>query len=241
MTATCLQNIDVVVLAGGLGTRLRPLVADRPKILAPIDGVPFLDLYLKWLSGFGARRIILSLGYLAEMVRDHVARIPSGGPEILVNVETAPLGTGGALRACLPLLKSPTTLVTNGDSLTGIDLCAFASFHKAKGARLSMAVTRRDHVGASGVVCTNNEDAVTAFDEKPEPNKSGYINAGIYLFSREALSRIPAESPVSLEKDVFPRLCGEGFYAMKGDFPFIDIGTPEAYHQASGFLKESIP
>ena len=238
MPATSLQNIDVVILAGGFGTRLRSGVSDRPKVLVPINGVPFLKCYLEWLRGFGARRVVLSLGYMAEMVQDFVKNEDWNGMEILANVETTPLGTGGAVRACLPLVTSPDAFVTNGDSVTRLDLARFVEFHRAKSARLSMVLTHQPQVSSSGLVETDANDAVTSFTEKPQgATTGGYINAGLYLMKREAIEEIPADKPVSIEKDVFPKFCGKGFYALKGEFPFLDIGTPESYQRAGEFFR----
>ena len=238
MPATCLQNIDVVILAGGFGTRLRPVLADRPKVLAPVNGVPFLKCYLEWLRRFGARRIILSLGYLAGMVQDFVKLENWHGMEIIANVETTPLGTGGAVRACLPLVQSPTALVANGDSVVWLDLCQFVEFHRTKAARLSMVLTRQPRTGAFGLVETDVNDAVVLFNEKPQnQNADGYINAGLYLMQRDAIEEIPGDKPISIEKDIFPKFCRRGFYALKGEFPFIDIGTPESYRRAGDFFR----
>ena len=239
MPATCLQNVDIVILAGGFGTRLRSVFSDRPKVLVPINGVPFLKCYLEWLRGFGARRVILSLGYMAELVQDFVKSENWNGMEITANIETTPLGTGGAVRACLPLVTSPDAFVTNGDSVTRLDLARFVEFHRAKSARLSMVLTHQPQVSSSGLVTTDATDAVTAFTEKPQgANAGGYINAGLYLMKREAIEEIPTDRPVSIEKDVFPKFCGRGFYALKGEFPFIDIGTPESYQRAGEFFKQ---
>jgi len=225
-------------LAGGFGTRLRSVFSDRPKVLVPINGVPFLKCYLEWLRSFGAQRIILSLGHMAEMVQDFVKNENWNGLEIAANVETTPLGTGGAVRACLPLVKSETALVTNGDSVTRLDLCRFVEFHQRKNARLSMVLTHQPQVSSSGLVETDANDAVISFTEKPAgATGGGYINAGLYLMQREAIEEIPADKPVSIEKDAFPKFCGRGFFAMKGEFPFIDIGTPESYRRAGEFFR----
>ena len=238
LPATCLDNVDVIILAGGFGTRLRSLFADRPKVLVPINGVPFLRLYVDWLRGFGARRIILSLGHLADQVQDFVTSQDWGDAEIAANVETSPHGTGGAVRACLPLVRSPAALVANGDSVTRLDLARFVAFHQQKAARLSMVLTHQPQVSNSGLVETDANDAVVSFTEKPPgATRGGNINAGLYLMARPAIEEIPAGRPVSLEKVVFPTFCGRGFFALKGEFPFIDIGTPESYQRAGEFFS----
>ena len=237
---TCLHDIDVVILAGGFGTRLRPVFSDRPKVLVPVDGVPFLRRYLEWLHGFGARRVILSLGYMADLVKSYVESETWEGMEIIISVEESPLGTGGAVRACLPLTQSRTLLVTNGDSVTRLDLARFVDFHRSKSARLSMLLTFQPEVGASGLVETDAQDAVVRFTEKPPGQTGGgYINAGLYLMEHEAVCEIPDGKPVSIEKEVFPQLCRRGFFAMKGEFPFIDIGTPESYRRAADFFASA--
>jgi len=239
LPATCLSDLDVVILAGGFGTRLRSVVADRPKVLALIDGVPFLRRYLDWLRGFGARRVVLALGYRAEMVQDFVKSQDWGGMEIESFVESTPLGTGGAVRAVLPQIKSKTALVTNGDSVTRVDLCRFVEFHRGRHARLSMLLTLAPNVTQSGLVETAENGEVLSFREKPADSSAGYINAGMYLIERDVIADIPGEGPVSIEKDVFPKCCGRGFYAMKGEFPFIDIGTPESYARAAAFFADA--
>jgi len=234
--------MDTVILAGGLGTRLRSLFTDRPKVLVPIHGVPFLRHYLGWLRGFGARRIILALGHMADRVQDYLRSETWPGMEIETFVENRPLGTGGAVRAVLPLTRSETVLVANGDSLARADLGEFVAFHRRKRATVSMLLTRVEEVGQSGLVETNADDAVVSFTEKPAGRAAGgHINAGLYLMQREAIAAIPAGGPVSLEREVFPRFCGRGFYALKGEFSFIDIGTPDSYRRASQFFKNTTP
>lgn len=237
MPDTPLGDIDTVILAGGLGTRLRSVFADRPKVLVPINGVPFLRHYLDWLRGFGARRVILSLGHMAGMVQDYVRSETWPAMEIETFVESSPLGTGGAVRAVLPLMRTETALVANGDSLVRADLGEFVRFHRRKRARISILLTHVNQVGQSGWVETDADDAVVSFVEKPVHRAAGgYINAGLYLMQREAVAEIPGEGAVSIERDVFPRFCGRGFYALKGEFSFIDIGTPDSYRRASEFF-----
>jgi NDP-sugar pyrophosphorylase family protein len=221
---------------------LRSVYHDRPKVLVPINGVPFLRCCLEWLRGFGAQRVVLSLGYMADAVQEYVRSESWPGLEIVANVESAPLGTGGALRACLPLIQSETVLVANGDSFTRLDLCEFVQFHRSRSARLSMVLTHQPNITASGLVETDSADAVTSFTEKPRDQAGdGFINAGLYLLQREVVGEIAPDKPVSLEKDVFPGLCGRGCYALKGRYPFIDIGTPESYERAARFFAEAAP
>lgn len=242
MAATCLKEIDAVILAGGLGTRLQSVLPDQPKVLAPVAGEPFLRHCLRWLAGFGTRRVILCLGHRADAVTDYVRANPWPGIEIVPAVEPQPLGTGGAVRHALPHLTSPTVLVLNGDSATKVDLCAFARFHRDNRAELSMVLTLRDAVGQSGLVETAPDGRVLRFSEKPagRPGR-GHINAGIYLLERAVIAAIPAGRDVSLEKEVFPARCGGPFYGFTGEFPFIDIGTPAAFDGATDFFLRDWP
>lgn len=235
----CLSEHDVVILAGGLGTRLRDLFPDRPKVMVPVDGQPILAYLIEQVRRAGARRIILALGHLSQMVQEYVKHKEDGDLTIVTHVEENLLGTGGALRAVLPLIESETVLVMNGDSLTKVDLRELLKFHRGRSALLSVVVTFMPDVGRYGVVETDNDGLVLSFTEKPEQGQAGgYINAGLYLVQRTVICQIPPKQKVSLERDVFPLLCGGGFYALKGQYPFIDIGTPESYRLANDFFTE---
>ena len=234
---TCLKELDVVILAGGLGTRLRPLFPYCPKVMVPVNDKPFVRYLIEQVQSFGARRIILALGYLAEVVQEYVESQKWKELEIITFVESDPRGTGGALRSVLPLIKSKTALVMNGDSFTKVDLCRFLEFHKSRPALLSMVLTYLPNTERYGVVETDDDGLVKSYMEKPISGQSGgYINAGLYFIEKTAIRKISPEQQVSLERDVFPCFCNRGFYAMKGEFPFIDIGTPESYSLAHSFF-----
>ena len=236
----CLSELDVVILAGGLGTRLRRVLPDTPKVMAPVDGKPFLRYVIDRLQGFGARRVVLSLGHLAEDVVAYVDGEDWNGLEVVPHVEPEPMGTGGALREVLPLIVSDTVLGMNGDAFVRADLGRFLDFHRSRRAAISILLTFVPTVGRYGVVDADDDGRVRSFDEKSESEKSGgYINTGVYMIERSAIEGIPAGRPVSLEREVFPMACGRGLYALKGSFPFIDIGTPESYGVAHDFLAEA--
>ena len=238
-SAECLREIDAVILAGGLGTRLRSAVPDLPKCLAPINGKPYIAHFLSWLQGFGIRRVVFSLGYKAEMVRSFLDSSPFSGLHIETTIETIPLGTGGGVRSALPFIKSNTVLVANGDSFTKADLCQFIASHREKEADVSVLLTRAAKTSASGLVEFDSHGVVTSFLEKPVSMeaKAGFINAGIYLFERNKIADITPNINVSLERDILPKYCNQKFFAMSGDFPFIDIGTPESYSLADNFFQ----
>jgi NDP-sugar pyrophosphorylase family protein len=245
-----LSGTDAVVLAGGLGTRLAPLVTDLPKLLAPVAGRPFLERLLDMLAGAGIRRVILCLGHLHDKVLAHLAaRAPGAALEIVPCVEQAPLGTGGALRNAVGLLRSDPILVLNGDSLVDADLTAFLSFHRQHGARASMVLAAVADASRFGAVQVDSRDAVVAFHERPAPgtvpvgsDRPVLVNAGVYLLARELVDGIPAGRPVSLEREVFPAWCGQGrFFGFSGPFRLIDIGTPESFTEAQRLFPAGPP
>jgi NDP-sugar pyrophosphorylase family protein len=230
-----LKNTTAVILAGGLGTRLREVVADRPKVMAEVNGRPFLACLLDRLAEVGIRRVVLCTGYMAELVRD------TFGDQylemtLLYSREESPLGTGGALRLALPQVVSDPVLVMNGDSFCDADLELFASQHQAASALASLVLVQVEDVARYGAVEVDEDGRVVSFREKGSQSGKGLINAGIYLLARYVITSIPPESVVSLEREVFPRLIGDGFSAFLHPSRFIDIGIPSDYHAASAYL-----
>jgi NDP-sugar pyrophosphorylase family protein len=224
------------ILAGGLGTRLRPAVADRPKALAPVAGRPFITYLLDQLEADFVRRVVLLTGYRGDQVRQELGE-RYGRLTLAYSPEPSPLGTGGALRAALPMIDSPTVLALNGDSYCGVDLAAFAASHRRRGAGASLVLTRVDDAGRYGRVETGRGGRVTAFAEKRAGGGPGWVNAGVYRIERRLLEAAPAGRPASLERDWLPawvaagEVCGCGSAA-----PFLDIGTPETYAAAAAFF-----
>jgi NDP-sugar pyrophosphorylase family protein len=237
MTAgTALSAITTAILAGGLGTRLRSVVSDRPKVLAEVNGRPFLAYLLDQLTAAGVRRTVLCTGYLGEMV-EQVFGDSFGAMQLLYSRETQPLGTGGALREALPKLHSSTVLVLNGDSLCEVDLPAFVETHVASHAAVSLVLTRVDDTSRYGRVETEADGRVRSFVEKAESQGPGWINAGVYLIERSMLQSLPAGVDISLERTVFPSLIGRGLYGNCCGGRFIDVGQPESYHAAREFMQ----
>jgi D-glycero-alpha-D-manno-heptose 1-phosphate guanylyltransferase len=231
------DGIDAIVLAGGFGSRLREALPDRQKVTAPIGGKPFLSKLIDWLTNAGVGRIVLAAGHRASDVEEVAAAYAGRRPAVSMSVEPAPLGTGGAARLALQMTGSDPLLVLNGDSFANIDLAALRGFHAARHARISLALVAAPSASRYGLVETDSAGAVCSFSEKPAASGGGAINAGIYLFERAALSALPQQIPMSLERDVFPRLINHGLYAMLFDAAFIDIGTPESLQAAAGFFS----
>lgn len=230
-----LQDITAVVLAGGMGTRLRSVVADRPKVLAKVNGRPFLYYLLDQLTGAGCRRVVLGTGYMADAV-SALLGTHYGEAELLYSVEANPLGTGGAVRLALSLLSSDPVLVLNGDSYCDVDLSAFLVNHVRRGAAASMALTEVLDISRYGAVEVSAAGAVTAFVEKGGNCGKGLINAGIYLLPCAAIAAIPFGEAFSLERDLFPALIDHGLYGYATAGKFIDIGVPRDYEAAAAFF-----
>lgn len=230
-----LSNITAFVLAGGMGTRLRSAVADRPKVLAPVLGRPFLAFLLDRLADVGIRHTVLGTGYMADAVEDAFGDAHEG-MRLSYSREPEALGTGGALRLALPQLSSDPVLVLNGDSYFSADLVAFARAFDECGARAALLRTEVPDVSRYGQVHAASDGRLRRFEEKGSAVGHGWINAGMYLFRRALLRALPKDRSVSLEKEVFPSLIGDGLYAFSQQGRFIDIGTPESYAAAEAFF-----
>jgi len=238
---TCLNDIDVVVLAGGLGTRVSDVLGDTPKLLAPIGGQPFLDILIGRLRAFGLSRLLLGLGHLGGRVVDHMTAHPAEEVEVVTVLEQSPQGTAGALRLIAPQIASDPVLVMNGDSFTGADLCDFAAAHRRSGAAASILAAEVADTSRFGRMVVGADGRVAAFAEKsPAGGGRGLINAGVYLFSAGMLEKIRAMPGPSLEKDVFQNLGPGTLNAVVSRASFIDIGTPADLKRAETVLAPYI-
>lgn len=236
-----IRAITAAILAGGLGTRLRSSVMDRPKVLAPVAGRPFLAYLLEQLNSAGLDRVILCTGYRAEQVKDTFGD-SHGRLQLVYSPESAPLGTGGCLRLAAPLIESDSVLVLNGDSYCSVDLLAFANNHLARSASASLVVTQVADTSRYGRIEVGPDGLVQRFAEKTETSAPGWINAGIYLLKRDLVREIPEGRLVSLEREMFPAwLNNREMVAFASPGPFIDIGTPESYAQAERFFSGNCP
>ncbi len=227
--------LDTIILAGGLGSRLRAVVGDRPKCLALIHGRPFLSYLLDHLAEAGLTDVILSTGYLAEQV-EQAFHNRHGAIALRYSRETAPLGTGGGVRRALGLCRQSRLLVINGDSFFGLDWPGFFAWFDPARMKLGMALAWIDDCRRYGQVEIAEDGEVLGFREKSEAASAGWINAGIYLLDRATLEGFAAPETFSLERDYFPKQIGRGFYAQGSRAPFIDIGTPESYRAAEEFF-----
>jgi phosphoheptose isomerase len=227
------SSVTGVILAGGFGTRLRPVLSDRPKVLAEVAGRPFLFLLLDQMADAGVSRVILCTGHLGEQVRSAIAG-SYRGMEIAYSHEETPLGTAGALRQAAMNSPGDLFLAMNGDSYTAADLSAFLCSHSQTDALGSILLAWAPDCARYGTVAFDGAGRVVRFIEKRGVAAPGWINAGIYLLSREVLEAMPARTPLSLETEVFPAIDGLRGYCVRT--PFIDIGTPESLARATTFV-----
>ena len=232
---------DAVILAGGLGTRLRSVVSDVPKCMAPVGGRPFLEWMLAWIEPFHPGKIVLSLGYLSDVVINWVERTQKDYPiPIEWVIEDTPLGTGGGIKLALSKVKSPQCIILNGDTFFDVDLNAFCKFREQKDSPLAVALKPMTDFDRYGSVTLSDGGLVTSFNEKKHC-ESGLINGGIYCLDCNA--GLLMEKPVkfSFEKDVLePESLSGRLSGFISNGSFIDIGIPQDYALAQTFLPANI-
>jgi mannose-1-phosphate guanylyltransferase len=228
-----------VILVGGQGTRLRPLTSTVPKPVVTLVDRPFISFMLEWLHGHGIDDVIMSCGFLADSVRSVLGDGSELGIRLRFVEEPEPRGTAGALKLAEPMLDE-RFLMLNGDVLTDIDLSAQIAQHLDSGARATLSLVPVEDPSAYGVVVLEEDRSVRDFVEKPSPEKieSKLISAGAYVLEREILELIPPERKVSIEREVWPRLIGDGLYGFPSDSYWLDIGTPERYLQGTFDILE---
>lgn len=230
--------MQAILLAGGLGTRLRSVVADRPKVMAEVAGRPFLEHLLDRLATQGVGRVTLAVGYRHEDIVSHFGD-RYGGISLRYSVETDPLGTGGAVRRALALAAAEPSFVFNADTWLELDLAAMRAAHRAAQARLSMAVRHLDSVGRFGALDIA-DGRVQGFFEKGRQG-AGWINAGVYLLDPSVFDCLDLPDRFSLETDFLMPHVGRLrplAYESRGDF--IDIGVPEDYERARQLLARRV-
>jgi mannose-1-phosphate guanylyltransferase len=226
--------VQAVILVGGEGTRLRPLTSGLPKPIVPLVDRPFIVYMLEWLRGHGVDDVVMSCGFMATQMREVLGDGSQFGIKLRFVEEPEPRGTGGALKFAEELLDE-RFLVLNGDVLTDIDLGAQIAQHDRTGARGTLALVPVDDPTAYGLVRLADDGAVTEFVEKPRPDEvdTNMISAGAYVLEREILELVPPDRNVSIEREVWPALVGNGLYGFESDSYWLDIGTPERYLQGT--------
>lgn len=228
---------DVIILAGGLGTRLRDEVKDAPKSMAPINGKPFLEYQLKQIHAAGLKKVILSTGYLGEQVQAYFGH-RFMDMDILYSHEKEPLGTGGAVKLAFSQVKTPYALIFNGDTMFRINLDLFFQRTIEKLANVTIALRSVENASRYGSVECDAEGRILSFNEKSNTMKPGLINGGIYLISSRYFRKFELPEVFSLEKDFFGHQVNEGYFSGQiFDNYFLDIGIPEDYQKAQDEIR----
>ena len=232
-----LASATAVVLAGGLGTRLRSILPNQPKVLAPVGGRPFLSYLLDQIGAAGMRRAILCTGYLGDQIRA-VYGDSYEGIDLVYSQEPTPAGTGGALRLAHERIYSSSILVMNGDSYCDVDLLGLWDWHHVHPAHVSVVTAEVEDARSFGRIEIDAADRIVRFAEKTADEGPGRINAGIYLIHTALLGRIPADQNVSMEHELFPHwVSAGGVFSYPTKASFIDIGTPTRFERAEGFVR----
>lgn len=227
----------VVILCGGLGTRLKKITADIPKPMIKIGKSPFLDIIINYMSDFGFKHFILCIGYKGGAIKKYYQNNKKQGTRILFSSEREPLDTGGAVKKARTLIKSDPFIVLNGDSFSRFNPIDLLRVHKKKKALISMVLTKSHKIRPDvGSVNINYKDKITRFSEKNSFFNNGYINVGSYIFNKKIFSYMPDKMRFSLEYDLFPRLINKGICGYTVDTGFIDIGTPRRLREAKRFF-----
>jgi NDP-sugar pyrophosphorylase family protein len=228
---------EAIILCGGAGTRLRSVTGDAPKSLATIGDRPFLDILLNQLQRHGFKHVILAVGYQRDLIRSYFES-RAHDVSLEYSIESTPLGTGGALRNAVDLVKSDAVLIMNGDSYTDADLSGLVTEHSKSHAELSVVVVPNDGRIDCGLVAVDPGGRVLGFKEKLSATGDQYVNAGIYMADKKILYKMPTNQRVSLEEELFPQLLAEGknVRAFHHSGVCVDIGTPERYVRAQETL-----
>jgi NDP-sugar pyrophosphorylase family protein len=236
------DQTTAVILAGGFGTRIKHLLGDLPKPMAPVNDRPFLEWVVRWLAAQEIRRVILSTGYLSEVIERHFRSQPVAGVQVSCVPETTPLGTaGGFLNAVRQSkINSSAWFLLNGDTLAFADLTD--AIHTLKDESVAGVIFGRELPDTSryGSLVTDDDGRLICFAEK-QPGQ-GVISTGVYLFRDSLLKEFPARMPSSLEQEVFPALTAAGvsLKVLRMNRPFIDIGTPDTLRDADLFIRQNL-
>jgi D-glycero-alpha-D-manno-heptose 1-phosphate guanylyltransferase len=229
---------EAIILAGGFGTRLKEVVNDVPKPMAPVNGIPFLSYIFRYLNHYNIEKVILSVGFLSDKIMnaygDHF-----DGINIEYAIETQPLGTGGGIRLAMEKCHSKDVLILNGDSFFDVNLNSFYNQHGTWNADCSLCLRKTDNASRYGTIKLGDKYRINSFKEKDGLAKPGLINAGVYLMERKIfLDKTRAGLSFSVEKDFFEKKINElNIFGFEREGYFIDIGIPEDYKKAQDDFK----
>lgn len=226
--------MEAIILAGGFGTRLRQVVSDVPKPMAPINDNPFLVYILDYLSEYNFEKVILAVGHKSKYIKDYF-KDSYKGMQIIYSEEDSPLGTGGAIKKAILECKTDDVFILNGDTYFDVDLLKMKNFHQQSKAEITIAVKKMFNYDRYGSVIINDNKVINFIEKKS--TKEGIINGGIYLFNKKLMCEVTDEI-FSFEKVILESL-KYNIYAFESNGYFIDIGIPDDYRKAQGdFINE---
>jgi D-glycero-alpha-D-manno-heptose 1-phosphate guanylyltransferase len=227
-----LENLEAIILAGGLGTRLQQVISDLPKSMAQVNGRPFVEYLLNYLRGQGITKFILSVGHKKEAIETHLGSRFMNIP-IEYAIEEEPLGTGGGIRNAFKLVNGDTAFVLNGDSMFRMGMSSLIQLHSDARADITIALRYLDDTERYGAVMIDNDRRIIGFTEKGGEAGPGYINGGIYLINKKYLLSDRFRDKFSIEKDCFEKYFQESrFFGFPSRGYFLDIGIPEDFYRA---------
>lgn len=222
---------EAIILAGGLGTRLRPVVSDVPKCMAPVAGRPFISFLIDYLVKHGINRFIYAIGYKGEMIQEYISK---HHPDLYnsFSFEEEPLGTGGAIKLACTLCTDENVIVLNGDTMFKIDVEELAAFHNSKGSQCTLSLKPMQHFNRYGVVELNSNHSIRNFKEK-KAYETGLINGGVYVLNTKQFLEEALPEKFSFETDYLQTFYQKvKMFALIQDKYFIDIGIPEDFERA---------
>jgi D-glycero-alpha-D-manno-heptose 1-phosphate guanylyltransferase len=226
------MSYEMIILAGGLGTRLKEAVPDLPKCMAPINGVPFIKHVIDYFTSQGIERFIFSLGYKSEIIIDYLEK-EFPGLSYKIALEQDPLGTGGAIKNACSFAEGKNVLITNGDTLFKVDIGFLENFQTLSGSYCTLCLKPMQNFDRYGVVEINDENCIESFKEK-QFYKEGLINGGVYALNKNKFLKEELPEKFSFEKDYLEKLfTTHEMYGIVQDAYFIDIGIPEDYERAA--------
>lgn len=239
-----IMGMEVIILAGGLGTRLRSVVSEVPKCMAPVAGKPFLWYLLKYLTRFDVARVVLSVGYLREVIFKWIDEVKDDFPfEFDYAVEETPLGTGGGIRLAMSKIQGTEAVILNGDTFFDVELDTLVEAHRSHSwADITLALKPMRHFDRYGTIEQSAAGRILKFNEK-QPCEAGVINGGVYVLKNTDTLFDGLPQKFSFETDVLQVRCGETgtLYGTVHNGYFIDIGVPEDYWKAEeivGVMKK---
>ena len=235
-----LLNIDVAILCGGFGKRLRREIGESQKVMAVVGQEPFLDVVLKNLIAQGFKRFILMTGYQADSVEKYYSK-NNFGVAIEFSRENEPLGTGGALKNARPLIQSEPFICMNGDSWCSLDYKALLNFYFSKKTSAALVLSKVKDTQDFGAITIDPAQRILNFQEKQKSSSVAgpfCVNAGVYCFSKEVFDWMPAAKKFMFETDFFPSIVPKKIYGFVTEQKFLDIGTPQRFKKAQKILKK---